>query len=126
MLSKIISHEVYLSINLVHLCFVKLTIVKRLSEGFHPPICWRNHVVLCAGPSTGRSEVSDGSGRPVHLAYQPPANRTFLLEQTSHKQSANSTFLSEQISTGHQPPAKQTDCPTSQYSIYYISMLIAD
>jgi plasmid rolling circle replication initiator protein Rep len=41
--------------------------------------------------------------RPVRLAYQPPANSTFLSEQTSHQQSASSTFLSEQISTSHQP-----------------------
>jgi hypothetical protein len=46
--------------------------------------------------------------RPVRLAYQPPANSTFLSEQTSHQQSASSTFLSEQISTSHQPPAKRT------------------
>jgi hypothetical protein len=31
--------------------------------------------------------------RPVRLAYQPPTS---------------STFLSEQISTSHQPPAKRT------------------
>jgi hypothetical protein len=37
------------------------------------------------------------------LAYQPPANSTFLSEQTSHQQSVSSTFLSEQISTSHQP-----------------------
>jgi hypothetical protein len=48
--------------------------------------------------------------RPVHLAYQPPANIIFLLEQISHQQSASSAFLSEQISTSHQPPAKQTGC----------------
>jgi hypothetical protein len=48
------------------------------------------------------------SFRPVRLAYQPPANRTFLSEQTSHQQPASSTFLSEQISTSHQPPAKRT------------------
>jgi hypothetical protein len=41
------------------------------------------------------------------LAYQPPANSTFLSEQTSHQQPANSTFLSEQISTSHQPPANE-------------------
>jgi hypothetical protein len=29
-------------------------------------------------------------------------------EQTSHQQSASSTFLSEQISTSHQPPDKRT------------------
>jgi hypothetical protein len=32
----------------------------------------------------------------VHLAYQPPTNSNFLSEQTN-------TFLSEQISTSHQP-----------------------
>jgi hypothetical protein len=37
--------------------------------------------------------------RPVRLAYQPPANSTFLSEQTNHQQPANSTFLSKQIST---------------------------
>jgi hypothetical protein len=46
--------------------------------------------------------------RPVRLAYQPPANSTFLSEQTSHQQPASSTFLSEQTSTSHQPPAKRT------------------
>jgi competence CoiA-like predicted nuclease len=40
--------------------------------------------------------------RPVRWAYQPPANSTFLSEQTSHQQSASSTFLLEQISTSHQ------------------------
>jgi hypothetical protein len=54
-----------------------------------------------------RSEVDL---RPVHLAYQPPANSTFLSEQTSHKQPANSIFLSQQTSTSHQPPAKRTCC----------------
>jgi hypothetical protein len=37
------------------------------------------------------------------MPYQPPANSTFLSEQTSHQQPASSTFLSEQISTSHQP-----------------------
>jgi hypothetical protein len=46
--------------------------------------------------------------RHVRLAYQPPANSTFLSEQTSHQQPASSTFLSEQISTSHQQPAKRT------------------
>jgi hypothetical protein len=41
--------------------------------------------------------------RPIRLAYQPPANSTFLSEQISHQQPASSTFLSEQISTSHQP-----------------------
>jgi exonuclease III len=33
------------------------------------------------------------------LAYQPPANSTFLSDQTSQQQPASSTFLSEQTST---------------------------
>jgi hypothetical protein len=37
------------------------------------------------------------------MAYQQPANNTFLSEQTSHQQPDSSTFLSEQISTSHQP-----------------------
>jgi hypothetical protein len=40
---------------------------------------------------------------PVRLAYQPPANNTFLSEQINHQQLTNNTFLSEQISTSHQP-----------------------
>jgi hypothetical protein len=46
--------------------------------------------------------------QPVRLAYQPPANSTFLLQQISHQQSVSSTFLSEQTSTSHQPPTKRT------------------
>jgi hypothetical protein len=46
--------------------------------------------------------------RHVRLAYQPPANSTFLSEQTSHQQLASSIFLSEQTSTNHQTPAKRT------------------
>jgi hypothetical protein len=34
-------------------------------------------------------------------AYQPPANSTFLSEQTSHQQPATNTFLSKQ--TSHHP-----------------------
>jgi hypothetical protein len=37
------------------------------------------------------------------LAYQPPANSTFLSEQTSHQQPDSSAFLSAQTSTSHQP-----------------------
>jgi hypothetical protein len=33
-------------------------------------------------------------------------NSIFLSEEISHQQPANGTFLSEQISTSHQPPAK--------------------
>jgi hypothetical protein len=42
------------------------------------------------------------------LAYQPPANITFLSEQISHQQSASSTFLLEQTSTSHQPNEQAT------------------
>jgi hypothetical protein len=41
------------------------------------------------------------------LIYQPPASSTFLSEQTSNQPAV---LLSEQISTSHQPPAKQTGC----------------
>jgi hypothetical protein len=59
---------------------------------------------------------------PVRLAYQPPANRTFLSQQTSHQQSVSSTFLSEQISTSHQPPAKRTSCmPVLHSTLGYIN-----
>jgi hypothetical protein len=44
------------------------------------------------------------------LDYQPPASSIFLLEQISRQKSANNTFLSEQTSTSHQPPAKRTGC----------------
>jgi hypothetical protein len=46
----------------------------------------------------------------VRLTYQPPANSTFISEQTSHQQPASSTSLSEQTSMSHQPPAKRTGC----------------
>jgi hypothetical protein len=49
------------------------------------------------------------SYQPVRLAYQPPANSTFLSQQISHQQPASSTFLSEQTNTSHQPPANRTD-----------------
>jgi hypothetical protein len=44
------------------------------------------------------------------LAYQTPANGTFLSERISHQQPASSTFLSEQISTSYQPAANRTGC----------------
>jgi hypothetical protein len=50
-----------------------------------------------------------GDLHSVRLAYQPPANSTFLSEQTSQQQPASSTFLSEQISTSHQPSAARDD-----------------
>jgi hypothetical protein len=61
-----------------------------------------------------RSETQHAAAAPakdkarhVRLAYQPPANSTFLSEQISHQQPTNSTFLSEQTSTNHQPPANR-------------------
>jgi hypothetical protein len=44
---------------------------------------------------------------PVRLAYQPAASQQYFSLRTN-QQSANSTFLSKQISTSHQPPAKRT------------------
>jgi hypothetical protein len=47
----------------------------------------------------------------VRLAYQPPANSIFLSEQISQHQLTSSIFLSQQIITRHQPPAKRTVAP---------------
>jgi hypothetical protein len=47
------------------------------------------------------SQLNNLALQPVRSAYQPPANSTFLSEQTSQQQSASSTFLSEQTSTNH-------------------------
>jgi hypothetical protein len=58
---------------------------------------------LVGGGTSLRYQV--GHSHPVRLAYQVPANSTFLSEQTSHQQPVISTFLSEQTSTSHQPPA---------------------
>jgi hypothetical protein len=49
-----------------------------------------------------RKEKKEDKGL-VRLSYQPPANNTFILEQTWHQQPANNTFLSKQISTNHKP-----------------------
>jgi hypothetical protein len=53
--------------------------------------------------SVGHSNALDPILHPVHSPYQPPASSIFLLEPTSHQQSASSIFLSEQISISHQP-----------------------
>jgi hypothetical protein len=53
-----------------------------------------------------RTELGREDERPVRLAYQPPAklaSSIFFSEQTSHQQPTSSTFLSERISTSHQP-----------------------
>jgi hypothetical protein len=47
--------------------------------------------------------------RPIRLAYQPPANSTFISEQTSHQQPASDTFLSEQINISRQPNEQAID-----------------
>jgi hypothetical protein len=69
-------------------------------------------------PSQVKRSIIVTPSRPVRLVYQPPANSTFLSEQTSHQQPASGTFLSEQISTSHQPPAKRTCCiyPNPDYA----------
>jgi hypothetical protein len=58
-----------------------------------------------AGAVMKQGRYCAANSRHVRSAYQPPASRTFLSEQTSHQQPASSTFLSEQISTAisHQP-----------------------
>jgi hypothetical protein len=65
---------------------------------------------LALGRTNCSGEWKSRKLHPVRLAYQPPANSTFLSEQTSHQQPVSSTFLSEQTSTSHQPPAKRTGC----------------
>jgi hypothetical protein len=50
----------------------------------------------------------DGSGVSFTCNDGLFAAVLFLSQQTSHQQPASSTFLSEQISTRHQPPAKRT------------------
>jgi hypothetical protein len=51
------------------------------------------------GRKQSTSHIVHGRDRrekhPVRLAYQPLANSTFLSDQTSCQQSANSIFLSE-------------------------------
>jgi hypothetical protein len=52
-------------------------------------------------------------------AVAPPfglsATRTFMSEQISHQQPANNSFLSEQTSIGHRPPAKRTSCLVNSF-----------
>jgi hypothetical protein len=65
---------------------------------------------LCQNSRTDMEPQLDRGLCAVRLPYQPPAYDTFLLEQTNHQQSVSSTFLSEQTSTSHQPPATRTGC----------------
>jgi hypothetical protein len=71
---------------------------------------WPHVDIAAAARARFGSDAAAARGRPVRLAYQPPANSTFLSEQTSHQQPASSTFLSEQTSTSHQPTAKLLHC----------------
>jgi hypothetical protein len=38
-----------------------------------------------------------------------------MSEQISHQQPANNSFLSEQTSIGHRPPAKRTSCLVNSF-----------
>jgi hypothetical protein len=53
------------------------------------------------------------------ISHQPAV--LFLSEQISHQQQANSTFLSQQISTSHQPPAKRTGWMSSLLLLRFFS-----
>jgi hypothetical protein len=52
------------------------------------------------------SGISQQALKPVRLAYQPPANSTFLSEQTSHQQPARTSQQYSSLRTNqHQPSA---------------------
>jgi hypothetical protein len=74
----------------------------------------RCHGETCPAAANRQRRPDRSPFGPVRLAYQPPANSTFLLEQTSHQQPASSTLLSEQTSTSHQPPANRTGCSSGR------------
>jgi hypothetical protein len=63
--------------------------------------------------------------RFVRLAYQPPANSTFLLEQTSHQQSANSTFLFSLRTNQHQS-STTSQTKGEQVCMFFSTMLRPD
>jgi hypothetical protein len=65
-----------------------------------PPL---SPILLGSAPWTHGALLLHVDFEHVRLVYQPPANSTFLSEQTSHQPPASSTFLSEQTSTSHQP-----------------------
>jgi hypothetical protein len=52
---------------------------------------------------------------PVRLAYQPPANNTFLSEQTSHQQPTSNTFLR---TNQHQPSATSQTNRLYDFDLY--------
>jgi hypothetical protein len=47
---------------------------------------------------------------PRSLGLSATSQQYFFSQQISHQQPASSTFLSQQTSTSHQPPAKRTGC----------------
>jgi hypothetical protein len=61
--------------------------------------------------------------RPVHLAYQPLANSTFLSEQISHQQPTSGTFLSIQINTSHQPNEQAVESKSNLVTIFFLQRL---
>jgi hypothetical protein len=74
--------------------------------------------------------VSRRATRPVRLAYQPPANSTFLSEQTSHQQPARTSqqYSSLRINQ-HQPsatsqPNRLTACRFASNRIGIIRKLV--
>jgi hypothetical protein len=77
----------------LHTAYHGLPYIQRTMDSSSPPLSFDCAIANC---------------RPVRLACQPLANSIFLSEQTSHQQPASSAFLSEQISTSRQPPAKRT------------------
>jgi hypothetical protein len=76
-----------------------------------PPLQFRPPMFELPTLSFGKKKMSAVGHlyHPVCLTCEPDSS-TFLSEQTSHQQSASSTFRSEQICTSHQPPAKRTRC----------------
>jgi hypothetical protein len=64
---------------------------------------------------------SRGGVRPVRLAYQPPANSTFLSEQTSHQQPAKTSQHYSSLRTNqHQPSAtSQPNTPMGYHHLTY-------
>jgi hypothetical protein len=62
--------------------------------------CVQRACIVSQDQAVGRTWLVE---RPMAIA-----SSTFLSEQTIHQQPANSTFLSKQTSTRHQPPAKRT------------------
>jgi hypothetical protein len=51
------------------------------------------------------------SGRLVRLAYQPPANSTFLSEQTSHQQPARTSQQYSSLRTNQHHPSATSQVP---------------